>query len=151
MIEIDYLTYQKDLQKKSIDGVTYLWDSIRKKYLVLAPEELVRQLVVEYLIQSKGYNKNKISIEQSITVNGLNKRCDILLYDHQFSPILLVECKAPAVKISQKAFEQIARYNMPLKVPYLLVTNGITSYCCSIDFEASSYDFLEEIPFYKAE
>ena len=123
-----------------------LFDPIRKKYLVLAPEELVRQLVVHYLLLEKQYPKTKISVEKGIKVNSLAKRCDLLIYDHDLNPAILVECKAPGIKINQKAFEQIARYNLPLKVAYLIVTNGITTYCCKMDYVEEKFTYLDKIP-----
>jgi hypothetical protein len=117
---------------------------------VLLPEELVRQLVVQYLILEKGYSKNRIALEKALRVNTLEKRCDILIYDLEMKPFLLVECKAPEVKISQEVFRQIAWYNMPLKVPYLMVTNGITTYCCEMDYTLETFRFLPEVPAYVA-
>ena len=146
MIDIDYLKYQDQLKIKTIDNKRCIFDPLRQKYLVLQPEELVRQLMLIYFIQEKAYLKNRISIERGIQVNTLKKRCDILIYDLDMNPFLLVECKAPAVKINQAVFEQIARYNLPLQVPYLLVSNGQKTYCCAMDYEANSFSFLTEIP-----
>ena len=146
LIDIDYTLYQQQLRLKKDNNKTFIFDPIRKKYLVLLPEELVRQLVLQYLILDRGYNKNLIRSEQGIKVNELNKRCDLLIYNKDFSPHLLVECKSSKIKITQKTFEQIARYNLPLKVKYLLVTNGIQSYCCEMDYETQTYTFLNTVP-----
>jgi hypothetical protein len=145
-IEIDFTSFKEFLQLKKENGKTLIYDPIRKKHLVLLPEELVRQLVIQYLILDRKFNKNLIRSEQGLVVNKLNKRCDILIYDNNFSPFLLVECKSSKIKITQKTFEQIARYNLPLKVGYLLVTNGIQSFCCKMDYENQSYTFLGNVP-----
>ncbi len=149
LLEINYTKYQDQLSLKKENNKTFLYDPIRKKFLVLQPEELVRQLVLQYLMDDRGFNKNFIRTEMGLRVNELYKRTDILIYDKDYSPFLLVECKSAKVKISQDTFDQIARYNLPLQVPYLLVTNGIHSYCCEMDYEKSNYHFLEEIPFAK--
>ena len=144
-LELHLMDYQQGLRLKSENGKRFIYGQIRKKWLVLQPEELIRQLVLQFLLE-KGYSKNRIAVEKGLKVNSLSKRCDILLYDQSTSPYLLVECKAPQVKITQAAFRQIAWYNMPLKVPYLLVTNGMNSFCCQIDFTTESFSFLGEVP-----
>ncbi|GJM31363.1 MAG: restriction endonuclease subunit R [Saprospiraceae bacterium] len=116
--------------------------------MVLQPEELVRQLVVQYLLSEKGFNQNRIALERGLTVNGLAKRCDILIYNQAMNPFLLVECKAPSVKITQEVFRQIAIYNLPLNVPFLLVTNGVDTYCCEMDYDQRTFKFLAAIPDY---
>lgn len=147
-IDIDLLTRQDQLRVKVQEGTRYLFDPIRKKWLVIQPEELVRQLIILYLIEEKHYNKNRINIEMGLQVNELQKRCDILIYDENMDPFLLVECKAPSVNVSQATFRQIANYNLPLKVPYLLVTNGVVNYCCRMDYENESFEFVNTIPHY---
>ena len=145
-IPIDLLAYQKDLTTKMEDNKSYLWDPIRKKYLVNLPEELVRQLLIIYLQKEIGFSKNYIAVEKSIKVNDLPKRFDLLIFDKNHQPFILIECKSPKVKVNQDTFEQIAWYNSTLKVPYLLVTNGITTYCCSVNYKDSSFSFLQKIP-----
>lgn len=147
-LNLDLLSYQAQLKTRRQDGKTYLFDPIRKKYLVLLPEEFVRQLVLLYLIEAKGFNRNRISVEKGLKVNELRKRCDILVYSPELKPFLLVECKAPEVPLNQATFEQIARYNLPLQVDYLLVTNGRHTYCCAMDYEKESFEFLSDIPSY---
>lgn len=146
LIDIDYTIYKNQLQIKRADNKVYVFDPIRKKYLVLLPEELVRQLVLLYLVEQKKYNKNRIRTEQGLKVNAMSKRCDILVYDKNVEPVFLVECKSSKIKITQDTFDQIARYNLPLRVKYLLVTNGLQSYCCEMDYENQTYQFLEAIP-----
>lgn len=149
MIELDLTVWEKSLRLKREAGVSYLLDPIRNKWLVLQPEEIVRQLMVQYLIGEKQYNKNRIRIEQGLLVNGLSKRCDILIYDNAIKPLLLVECKSPKVGITQATFEQIANYNLPLQVKYLVVTNGPATFCCEMDYENQSFRFLSAIPEYQ--
>lgn len=149
-LDINLLTYFNGLKIKYIEGQKYCFDPIRKKYLVLTPEELVRQLIVCYLIQEKKYPLNKINVEKGLTVHGMHKRCDILVYDSAFQPFLLVECKSAKVAINNKVFNQIALYNMALKVPYLLVTNGPVSYCSAINFAQKNVEFLDKIPDYRS-
>lgn len=146
LLDIDLSTFQNALKIKKEAGKTYIYAPIRKKFLVLQPEELVRQLMLCYLIQDRAYNKNFIRTEQGLKVNKLFKRCDILIYDKNLNPYLLVECKSSKVKISQNTFEQIARYNLPLKVKYLVVTNGPQTYCCQMDYDLKKYIFLDHIP-----
>ncbi|BDS11407.1 type I restriction enzyme HsdR N-terminal domain-containing protein [Aureispira anguillae] len=148
LLNINLLNYQDRLDIKYKNANKYVFDLIRKKYLVLTPEEVVRQLILHYLIEEKSYPKNKIRVEMGLDVNTMSKRCDILVFDADFEPIVLVECKSAKVKVDQKVFEQIARYNMTLKVPYLIVTNGPVNYCSKIDYENKQFQFLEEIPSY---
>jgi len=127
-----------------------IFDSIRKKYVVLTPEEWVRQNFISYLVEDKNYPSGLIAVEKKVDVNRMPQRSDIVLYNNKAVPIMIVECKAASVKISQDTFNQIARYNMKLQVPYLVVTNGLNHYCCQIDYENSSFKFIQEIPDYKS-
>lgn len=140
---------QYPIKTKEEGGTTYIFDPIRRKYLVLLPEEWVRQNFIQFLINDKGYAASLIAIEKGLNLNELHKRADIVIYDNRAQPVVLVECKAPKIKINQDVFEQIARYNMVFKVPYLVVTNGLDHYCAKIDFEENSFEFLKEIPNYK--
>ncbi len=128
---------------------TQIFDQTRKKYYILTPEEWVRQNIIEYLVREKGCPRSHIAVEQSLTLNTLNKRADLIVYNNVLQPALIVECKAPEIKITQKAFDQIGRYNMVFKVPYLMVTNGLTHYCAQINFNDNQIDFLREIPHYE--
>ncbi len=127
-----------------------IFDSIRKKFVVLTPEEWVRQNFISYLVENKNYPKGLIAVEKKVDVNRMPQRSDIVLYNNMAIPVMIVECKAPSVKISQETFNQIARYNMKLQVPYLVVTNGLNHYCCQIDYEMNSFKFIPDIPDYKA-
>ncbi|MFM7017359.1 type I restriction enzyme HsdR N-terminal domain-containing protein [Flavobacterium sp.] len=131
---------------KNSENKIAIFDEIRKKFILLTPEEWVRQHVVQYLLQDKNYPKSYINVEKLIKVNELNKRYDIVVYQPNGELFLLIECKAPEVKISQQTFDQIARYNLVLNAKYLMVSNGLNHYFCKIDFENEKYVFLEELP-----
>lgn len=133
---------------KNSENNTYIFDVIRKKFVVLQPEEWVRQNCIQFLINEKNFPVNLINVEKVVKINGLNKRYDIIAYNSDGSIFLIVECKAPKVKISQSAFDQIARYNLTLKASYLMVTNGLNHYFCTIDHNLGIYNFLKELPSY---
>lgn len=130
------------------NGKHLILDPIRKKYVTLTPEEWVRQHFVNYLITEKGYPKELIANEISIVLNGTNKRCDTVAYNRFLAPIFIAEYKSPTVAIKQSVIDQIIRYNMVLKVRYLVVSNGMQHFCCRIDFETGNYTYLNEIPVY---
>ena len=127
----------------------YIFDEIRKKNIFLTPEEWVRQHYVQFLINEQQYPKSWIAIEKEIRVNNLKKRFDILVFNRQGGHEIIIECKAPTIKITQKTFDQIARYNLKLKANYLIVTNGLEHYYCKMDFENKKYVFLKECPKHK--
>lgn len=133
--------------KKTEKGIQ-VFDIIRKKYVVMTPEEEIRQRFIHFLIYEKKYPKGLLGVEVMLKIYNLTKRADIVLYNKNRGYDLLVECKAPNVSISQKTFDQITRYNMKFKANYLIVTNGINHYCCKINYEDNSYVFLKEIPEY---
>lgn len=145
-IEIDFLRYQSKLNFRMEGQQRLIYDPIRQRYLVQTPEETVRQLVVLYLREEKFYPQSRMAIEKALKVNELTKRFDILVYERAMQPFLLVECKAPTVPITQDTFRQIAIYNTPLNVQYLMVTNGQTTYCCKMDYQLSAFTFLKEVP-----
>ncbi len=128
--------------------ITKIFDTIRRKYVTLTPEEWVRQNFIQYLIHEKKYPASLLAIEIPIKLNKLKKRGDIVAFDNKGLHVLLVECKAPEVKLTQNVFDQIARYNLSLNVKYLVVTNGLEHYCCLMDHANKSYLFLENIPTY---
>lgn len=134
---------------KEEENKTYIFDSFRKKYVVLTPEEWVRQNFLMYLVTALDFPKSLISVEAGLKLYQRIKRTDIVVYDKQGSPLLIVECKAPEVKVDEKVFDQIVRYNMALQVNYLIVTNGMDHYCCQLDYEKNTYNFLKTIPNYK--
>lgn len=135
-----------DFRIRQHNGKHEIFDEIRKKYLLLNPEEWVRQNLIKFLISDREIPAGLISIEKGLKVNNLNKRTDIVIHNKKGLAVMIVECKAPSVKIDQKVFEQIARYNMSLKVPVLMVSNGLEHYTCKIDFENSRFSFLDHIP-----
>ena len=133
---------------KSDGEKTYIFDVVRKKYLLLTNEEWVRQNFIHYLNKEKKYPLGLMGVEQMVKYNSLKTRADIVMYNTEGKANIIVECKAPDVKITQETFNQIAKYNSQLKVKYLLVTNGMNHYCCKMDYESNSKTFLEEIPSY---
>lgn len=133
--------------KTKVEGQrTYIFDTIRKKYLVLTPEEWVRQNFLQYLIHEKQFPASLIAIEAGLKYNQLQKRLDVLVYDKQGAPHLIVECKAPEIKITQEVFDQVARYNFVFKAKYLVVTNGLQHFCCEMDYNENSFRYIEQIP-----
>jgi hypothetical protein len=131
---------------KEEDNKVFIFDSIRKKYLQLTPEEWVRQNFIQFLIEEKGYPKSMFSIEKGIKVSSTQKRVDIAIFNKDRQIEILVECKAPEVKITQKAFDQIARYNLTLNAKFLIVTNGLSHFYALMDHENKKYIFLRELP-----
>lgn len=145
-IQLNLLNYQSELKIKKEDNKRYLFDPIRKTYLVLTPEEMVRQLLIQYFLAERNVSKNRLALERALKVNKMTRRWDLMIYTQDMTPWLLVECKAPKVKITQSVFEQISAYNLSLHVPYLLVTNGMDTYCCEMDYEGETFRFLEAVP-----
>jgi len=126
-----------------------IFDCIRKKYVTLTPEEWVRQHLIYYLITEKGYPATLISVETPLKYARLDKRSDVIVYDRNGKPLMLAECKAPEVNITQKVFEQIAVYNLTIQAQFLLITNGLQHYCLAAATESSPVCFLYEIPDYE--
>lgn len=130
------------------DGKSTIFDVLRRRYVALTPEEWVRQHFVHYLIAHKGYPQALMANEVQVQLNGTKKRCDTVLYRRDLTARMIVEYKAPEVAITQTVFDQITRYNMVLKVDYLVVSNGLQHYCCHIDYDENCYVFLRDIPDY---
>ena len=126
-----------------------IFDSVRKKWIVLTPEEWVRQNFINYLIIDKGYPRSLIKIEKTIQSFNKTKRCDAVIYSNEVKPLVIVECKKIETKISKKTFEQIAIYNSSILAEYLIITNGLDHFCIKFNFENNSHEFLNEIPTYK--
>lgn len=131
------------------DGKRTIFDPVRHRYVALTPEEWIRQHFVHYLIEAKGYPKELVANEVQVKLNGTSKRCDTVVYNRFLEPLAIVEYKASHIGITRAVFDQIARYNMVLRVRYLIVTNGVNHYACRIDYENRSYAFLENIPSYE--
>ena len=137
-----------DIKSKLVNESIQIFDIVRKNFFVLTPEEWVRQHVIHYLIFNKKYPKGLMQIEKLIKYNNLKTRADIVALNKNADPILLVECKAPSIKIDKNAFDQIAKYNFTLKAKYLFVTNGFDHYCCEMNYITGEKNFLKEIPDY---
>jgi len=125
-----------------------IFDILRHKYVVLSPEEWVRQHFIHYLLNEKHFPAGLMGNEIILHLNGTTKRCDTIVYNRLLQPLMLIEYKAPAVAIAQNAFAQICRYNAALQVPYLTLSNGLTHFCCKVDYSNAHCDFLQSIPTY---
>ena len=146
MQKLNFPTY--NFRFKNSENKMAIFDEIRKKFIILTPEEWIRQHVVRFLLEEKQYPKSLINVEKVLFVNGLRKRYDVVVFNPDGSIQILVECKAPEVKITQMTFDQIARYNMTMKSTYLMVSNGLNHYFCQMDYENEKYQFLAELPNY---
>lgn len=144
MIQLNLPTF--DFKVKKQKDKLYIYDQIRRKYLLLTPEEWVRQHFVHYLSQELKYPKGLITTESGLKYNGLQRRTDIVVFNRQGTPHLIVECKAPAVTISQQVFNQVAVYNKILKANLLVVSNGLQHFCCQYQVGTGSWQFLPGIP-----
>lgn len=131
---------------KNKDGKPYIFDELRKKTVALTPEEWVRQNFIRFLIDKKKFPAGYIACETQIELNGLKKRCDAVVYDSELNPLIIIEFKAPTVKLSQETFDQAAVYNSKLQVKYLIISNGIQHFASRVNFENCKYDFAPEIP-----
>ena len=146
MQKLNFPTYS--FRFKNSENKISIFDDIRKKFIVLQPEEWVRQHCIQYLIHVKKYPKSLINVEKELRIHKLTKRYDIVVFNKDGSIHLIVECKAPQITINQDTFDQIARYNLELNASFLMVTNGINHYYCQMDFENERYNFLKDIPNY---
>ena len=147
MLKLSFPNYEFRLKK--IDEKRFIFDEIRKKYIELTAEEWVRQNCIKFLINEKKYKSQLIAVEKKIILNNLTKRFDIIAYDNNGDPNLLVECKAPNIDIRQETFDQILSYNRVINSKYLMITNGIIHYYCKIDNIDKKINFLKDIPNYK--
>jgi len=138
-----------EIRTKTENNRMLIFDSIRKKYVALTPEEWVRQHLIHYLKNQKGYPATLISVETPLKYAHVEKRSDVLVNNRNGQPLMLAECKAPEVAITQKVFEQIAVYNLTIKAPCLLLTNGLQHYCLTAATDSSPARFLNEIPDYE--
>lgn len=131
---------------KSKENKLYIFDRNRKKEVLLTDEEWVRQHFVEYLVQDKNYPRSRIALEKQCQVEQMTKRTDIIVFDRKGDAHIIVECKAPDIKINQDTFDQIARYNLQMNANYLILTNGLEHFFCQMDHQAREYKFLRDIP-----
>lgn len=127
---------------------TLIFDTLRKRYIALTPEEWVRQHFTAYLIHHLHYPASLLANEMTINLNGMSRRCDTVVYNRELQPLVIIEYKAPTVTISQRTFEQANAYNQVLRVPYIIISNGINHYCCHIDYSEGRFEFLRDIPEY---
>ena len=146
MLPLNLPSYPAKILKRN--GKNVIFDPLRQKYVALTPEEWVRQHFVHLLTDFKGYPKGLLANEIQLDLNGTKKRCDTVLFHKDLSARMIVEYKAPNIEITQAVFDQITRYNMVLKVEYLIVSNGMRHYCCKIDYNTMQYTFLPDIPSY---
>lgn len=148
MLELNLPKFQIKIYKDKTDNLK-VFDPLRKKYVALTPEEYVRQHFVNYIINHLHYPIGLTSNEVTINLNNTIKRCDTIVYKNTGKPLMIVEYKAPNIEVNQSVFDQIVRYNMALHADYLVVSNGIQHYCCKIDYENNSYQFIPHIPTYE--
>ncbi len=146
MINLNLPKYSFRIKNK--ENKLYIFDMIRKKNIILTPEEWVRQNFIQFLINEKKYPKSLIAVEKQLRVNNVVKRTDILIFNKSGVPYIIVECKSSNVKITQDTFDQIARYNLKLNAIYLIVTNGLQHFYCKMDHQKMKYVFLKEVPDY---
>ncbi|HAP02021.1 MAG TPA: restriction endonuclease subunit R [Bacteroidetes bacterium] len=143
-LQIQFRNYDFRFRKEKEEEK--IFDIIRKKFVALTPEEFVRQNILHHLVFDKHYPKGLISIETGLKVFELNKRTDLIVFDKNAKPFLLIECKAPAIKVTQAVLDQVSRYNLKLKAPFIVVSNGNETLICKINFETEEYIFLQELP-----
>jgi len=144
MKKLNLPSFQANIRQQ--EAKTEIFDVFRKKFVVLSPEEWVRQHFALFMVNEKQFPRGLLALEYSITLESRKKRVDILAFSPEGKPLLAVECKSPSVSINQKVFDQIARYNMAFKVDYLIVTNGLQHYACKLNYTTLTYQFIEEIP-----
>ena len=146
MQQLNFSSYS--FRFKNSENKVLIFDEIRKKFIILTPEEWVRQHVIHYLLNELNYPKSLINVEKLIKINDLSKRYDVVVFKSTGEILVLIECKAPSITISQATFDQIARYNLVLNAQFLMVTNGLNHYFCQMDFENEKYLFLKNLPTY---
>lgn len=140
---------QYEIKIANKNGKHTIFDVLRRKYVALTPEEWVRQHFVHFLIEHKGYPSGLLANETELRIGNKHLRCDTVLYKHDLSPRIIIEYKAPSVQITQKTFDQILTYNQLLHAEYIIVSNGISHFCCHINYDSHSYTFLNDIPNYE--
>ena len=148
MQELNLPSFERKVMMK--DDRPFILDIIRRQYVALTPEEWVRQHFVHYLLEHLSYPATLMGNEVALTLNGTKRRCDTVVYDRNLKARIIIEYKAPTVKIDKNVFAQIARYNLVLKVDYLIVSNGIQHYCCRMDYSRNSFEFIANIPDYSS-
>ena len=147
MYSLNLPSYDAKIRKNG--SLMEIYDPLRRKYVALTPEEWVRQHFVNWLISNKEYPTSLMANEAGIKLNSLTRRCDTVVYNQHLDPLMIIEYKESNISITQDVFDQVVRYNTVLKVPYIVVSNGVSHYCCRMNYENQSYDFLTDIPNYK--
>jgi hypothetical protein len=147
MTQLNLPPYEIKVREK--DGRKQIFDFLRSRYVALTPEEWVRQHFVHFLVEHKGYPKGMLGNEVELRIGEKKLRCDTILYNKVAAPQMIVEYKAPEIEITQRVFDQITVYNQLLHVDYLIVSNGLSHYCCRMDYERQGYEFLRDIPEYR--
>ena len=143
MIKLNFPEFEFKLKKT--ESKTFIFDFVRKRYFLLTPEEWVRQHVLHFLVLNK-VPKTHIAVEKKITINNLNKRFDVVVFDRNYNPLMLVECKSPSVEINQDVFDQISIYNLKIRSKFLMITNGLNNLYFKIDEKNKSHIFVKEFP-----
>jgi len=138
-----------EFRSKNIDGKTAIFDIIRKKFIILTPEELVRQHLIHYLINKMQYPRSLISVEDGMRVNRMIKRSDVVVYNKKGEVFLAIECKSEKVKLTQKSMDQLSVYNQHYKADYLVLTNGLQLYVCKMDYIGGNSEFMDQFPEFK--
>ena len=146
MYSLNLPSYDAKIRKNG--SIMEIYDTLRRKYVALTPEEWVRQHFVNWLISNKNYPASLMANEASIKLNSLTRRCDTVVYNQLLEPLMIIEYKESNIPVTQGVFDQVVRYNTVLKVKYIVVSNGINHYCCKMDYDKQSYDFLTDIPNY---
>ena len=146
MYSLNLPSYDAKIRKNG--PIMEIYDTLRRKYVALTPEEWVRQHFVNWLISDKSYPASLMANEASIKLNSLTRRCDTVVYNQLLEPLMIIEYKESNIPVTQGVFDQVVRYNTVLKVKYIVVSNGINHYCCKMDYDKQSYDFLTDIPNY---
>jgi type I site-specific restriction endonuclease len=144
MLQLNLPEYKFRIKKQ--DEKFQIFDSQRKRFVSLTPEEWVRQHFIRFMIEAKGYPSALLAVEKQLNMNGMKKRCDAVLYDREAYPVMIIEFKAPTVAVNQETFDQVAVYNSKLKVDFFIVSNGLEHYCCKVNTKTSRYEFYPDIP-----
>ena len=147
-VPLNLPTYDIALRRRKVDGAIEVYDDLRRIWVMLTPEEWVRQHFVHYLVAHLGYPALRMANAVGLHFNGTQRRCDTVIYDESLTPVAIVEYKSPSVTVNQHVFDQIVRYNLVLKTPYLFVSNGVRHYCVSVDASSGTYRFLADLPLY---
>ena len=148
MQHLNFPEYNFRIRRNESGQSSEIFDIVRKKFVALSPEEWVRQHLLHFLITKKKYPASLLAVEKELSVAGIKKRTDVVVYSRNALPLLIAECKSPDIALNQNVFDQAARYNLPLNVGWLLLTNGLVHYCCKINSSEKKYELVGEIPEY---